>query len=321
MSGIGVLRIVVYLAVLFLLVKPLGAYMARVLEGKRTFFDPVLRPLERLLYRICGVSPEEDMSWQAYSVALLLFSVAGMLLLYAFQRLQAVLPLNPQAFSAVPYDLSFNTAASFTTNTNWQAYGGESTLSYFVQMAGLTVKNFASAAAGLAVLVALIRGLARGSIQALGNFWVDLVRSSLYIFLPLSVVLALLLVSQGVVQTLSSYKTATLVEPTSYEQPITDANGKPVLDAQGPAEDQDDQGDRAGRSPSARWPRRSRSSSLARTAADSSTPTRPHPFENPTPFSNFLEMLAITLIPVGARATRLARWSATRGRDGRCSRR
>jgi len=296
MSGIGVLRIVVYLAVLFLLVKPLGAYMARVLEGKRTFFDPVLRPLERLLYRICGVSPEEDMSWQAYSVALLLFSVAGMLLLYAFQRLQAVLPLNPQAFSAVPYDLSFNTAASFTTNTNWQAYGGESTLSYFVQMAGLTVKNFASAAAGLAVLVALIRGLARGSIQALGNFWVDLVRSSLYIFLPLSVVLALLLVSQGVVQTLSSYKTATLVEPTSYEQPITDASGKPVLDAKGQPKTKTI---KVTEQVIAVGPVASQIAikQLGTNGGGFFNANSAAPFENSTPFSNFLEMLAITLIP------------------------
>jgi len=296
MSGIGVLRIVVYLAVLFLLVKPLGAYMARVLEGKRTFFDPVLRPLERLLYRICGVSPEEDMSWQAYSVALLLFSVAGMLLLYAFQRLQAVLPLNPQAFSAVPYDLSFNTAASFTTNTNWQAYGGESTLSYFVQMAGLTVKNFASAAAGLAVLVALIRGLARGSIQVLGNFWVDLVRSSLYIFLPLSVVLALLLVSQGVVQTLSSYKTATLVEPTSYEQPITDASGKPVLDAKGQPKTKTI---KVTEQVIAVGPVASQIAikQLGTNGGGFFNANSAAPFENSTPFSNFLEMLAITLIP------------------------
>jgi K+-transporting ATPase ATPase A chain len=296
MSGIGVLRIVIYLAVLFLLVKPVGAYMARVLEGKRTFFDPVLRPLERLLYRLCRVNPEEDMSWQTYSVALLLFSVVGMLLLYGLQRLQAVLPLNPQAFSAVSPDLSFNTAASFTTNTNWQAYGGESTLSYFVQMAGLTVKNFASAAAGLAVLVALIRGLARGSVQAIGNFWVDLVRSSLYILLPLSVALALLLVSQGVVQTLSSYRTATLVEPTSYDQPVTDANGKPVLDAKGQPKTKTikvtEQVIAVGPAASQIAIKQLGTNGGGFFNTNSATP-----FENPTPLSNFLEMLAITLIP------------------------
>jgi potassium-transporting ATPase potassium-binding subunit len=296
MSGIGVLRIVIYLVVLFLLVKPLGAYMARVLEGKRTFFDPVLRPLERFLYRLGRVNLEEDMSWQTYSVALLLFSVVGMLLLYALQRLQAVLPFNPQAFSAVPYDLSFNTAASFTTNTNWQAYGGESTMSYFTQMAGLTVKNFASAAAGIAVLVALIRGLARGSVQALGNFWVDLVRSSLYILLPLSVLLALALASQGVVATLGPYKTATLMEPTSYDQPITDANGKPVLDAKGQPKTKTI---KVTEQVIAVGPAASQIAikQLGTNGGGFFNANSAAPFENPTPFSNFLEMLAITLIP------------------------
>src|ERR1700730_5807006 len=191
MRTVDVLRIVVYLALVFLLVKPLGAYMARVYEGGRTMFDPVLRPLERLLYRYSRSDPDEDMTWQTYSVAMLVFTLVGMLLLYALQRLQAVLPLNPQGMSAVSPDLSFNTATSFTTNTNWQNYGGETTLSYFTQMAGLTVKNFVSASVGLAIMVALIRGLARRTAKAIGNFWVDTVRSCLYILLPLSVLLAL----------------------------------------------------------------------------------------------------------------------------------
>jgi len=185
MSAIGVLRIAISLAVVFLLVKPLGAYMARVYEGRRTLLDPVLRPLERLLYRLCRIDPNEDMTWQTYTIAMLVFTIAGELLLYGFQRLQPILPLNPQGMGAVSPDLSLNTAMSFTTNTNWQNYGGETTLSYFTQMAGLTVKNFVSAAVGLAIMVALIRGLARRSAQAIGNFWVDTVRSCLYVLLPL----------------------------------------------------------------------------------------------------------------------------------------
>jgi K+-transporting ATPase ATPase A chain len=295
MSGNGLIRIVLYLVVLSLLVKPLGGYMARVLECKRTVFDRALRPLERLLYRICGVNYAEEMSWQTYSLALLLFSVVGMLLLYVLQRLQAVLPLNPQGFGAVPYDLSFNTAASFTTNTNWQAYGGESTLSYLSQMAGLTVKNFTSAAVGIAVLAAFIRGLARGSVKALGNFWVDLVRCILYILLPLSIVLALVLVSQGVVQTLSPYKTATLVEPTSYEQPITDAAGKPVLDAKGQPTTKTV---KVSEQLIAVGPAASQIAikQLGTNGGGFFNTNSATPFENPTPLSNFLEMLAITLI-------------------------
>src|SRR5579864_240305 len=295
MSGNGLIRIVLYLVVLSLLVKPLGGYMARVLEGKRTVFDRALRPLEHLLYRVCGVNHAEEMSWQTYSLALLLFSVVGMLLLYGLQRLQAVLPLNPQGFGAVPYDLSFNTAASFTTNTNWQAYGGESTLSYLSQMAGLTVKNFTSAAGGIAVLAALIRGLARGSVKALGNFWVDLVRCSLYILLPLSIVLALVLVSQGVVQTLSPYRTATLVEPTSYEQPITDAAGKPVLDAKGQPTTKTV---KVSEQLIAVGPAASQIAikQLGTNGGGFFNTNSATPFENPTPLSNFLEVLAITLI-------------------------
>jgi potassium-transporting ATPase potassium-binding subunit len=296
MRTIDVLRIVVYLGVVFLLVKPLGAYMARVYEGRRTMFDLVLQPLERFLYRACRVNPDEDMSWQTYTVAMLVFTLMGMLLLYALQRLQAILPLNPQAMTAVSPDLSLNTAMSFTTNTNWQNYGGETTLSYFTQMAGLTVKNFVSAAVGLAVMVALIRGLARRTAHAIGNFWVDTVRSCLYILLPLSVVLALLLASQGVVQTLSPYKTTTLLEPTSYDQPLTDASGKPVLDAGGK---QKTKTVRVSEQVIAVGPVASQIAikQLGTNGGGFFNTNSTHPFENPTPFSNFLEMLAILMLP------------------------
>ncbi|HET9000505.1 MAG TPA: potassium-transporting ATPase subunit KdpA, partial [bacterium] len=295
MTTIGVLRILLYLAVVFVLVKPLGAYMARVYEGGRTMFDPALRPLERALYRFCRIDPVEDMTWQTYTIAMLVFTLVGMLLLYALQRLQGVLPLNPQGMSAVSPDLSLNTAMSFTTNTNWQNYGGESTMSYLTQMAGLTVKNFVSAAVGLAIMVALIRGLARRTAQAIGNFWADTVRGCLYILLPLSVVLALLLASQGVVATLSSYRTATLLEPTSYEQPVTDANGKPVLDAKGQPTTKNV---KVTEQVIAVGPAASQIAikQLGTNGGGFFNTNSSHPFENPTPFSNFLEMLAIVML-------------------------
>ncbi len=296
MRTIDVVRIVVYLAVVFLLVKPLGAYMARVYEGGRTFLDPVLRPLERLLYRLCRIDPDEDMTWQTYTIAMLVFTMAGFFLLYALQRLQGVLPFNPQRFGAVSPDLAFNTAMSFTTNTNWQNYGGETTLSYLTQMWGLTVKNFVSAAVGLAIMVALIRGLARRSAKAIGNFWFDTVRGCLYILLPLSVVLALALASQGVVATLGPYKTATLLQPTSYEEPVTDANGKPVLDAKGQPTTKTvkvtEQVIAVGPAASQIAIKQLGTNGGGFFNTNSATP-----LENPTPFSNFLEMLAILLLP------------------------
>src|SRR6185295_12333268 len=213
MTANGLLQIVFYFVVLLALVKPLGAYMARVYEGKPLFgLDRLLGPIERLIYRLTGVRPEEEMDWKVYAVAVLLFSVVSVLFLYALQRLQGLLPWNPASLGAVTPDSSFNTATSFVTNTNWQGYGGETTLSYLTQMLGLTVQNFVSAAAGMAVLVAFIRGLARRNARTIGNFWVDLTRTILYILLPLSLILALVLVSQGVVQTFSEYKTVPLVE-------------------------------------------------------------------------------------------------------------
>src|SRR5262245_43174243 len=211
----GVLQIGLYLVVLLALVKPLGGYMARVYEGRPTFLDALMRPVERFIYRACGVRPDEGMTWKSYAIAMLPFNALGMLVVYAIQRLQGVLPLNPQGFGAVTPDSSFNTAASFATNTNWQGHGGESTMSYLTQMVALTVQNFASAGAGMATLAAFVRGFQRATTKDIGNFWVDLTRSVLYILLPLSFVLALVLVSQGVVQSFSAYKTATLVQPTT----------------------------------------------------------------------------------------------------------
>lgn len=296
MTPIAIVRILLYLVVVYVLVKPLGAYMARVYEGGRTILDPLLRPLERLIYRFCRVNPVEDMPWQTYTVALLVFTIFGTVVLYVLQRFQAFLPLNPQGFAAVPPDLSANTAVSFATNTNWQNYGGETTMSYLTQMAGLAVKNFVSAAVGLAVLVALIRGLARGTAQGIGNFWVDVVRSTLYILLPLSVVLALLLASQGVVQTFSASKSATLLEPTSYEDPVLDKTGKPVVDAKGQPVT------KTVKVTEYVLPVGPVASQIAIKQLGTNgggfyNTNSAHPFENPTPFSNFLEMLSILLIP------------------------
>ncbi len=270
------LQLIFYMVVLIALAKPLGLFMARVYQGERTFLDPVFSPVERLIYRLCGVRPDEEMNWKAYAIAVMLFNGLGLLVVYALQRIQGFLPLNPQGFGAVTPDSSWNTAVSFATNTNWQGYGGETTMSYLTQMLALTVQNFVSAATGMAVLVALIRGIARHTAKTVGNFWVDLTRTTLYILLPLAVVLALLLVSQGVVQTFSAYKTVALLQPT------TDANGKTVTQqvlAVGPAASQ------------------IAIKQLGTNGGGFFNVNSAHPFENPTPFSNFLEILSILLIP------------------------
>ncbi|HUJ85841.1 MAG TPA: potassium-transporting ATPase subunit KdpA, partial [Burkholderiales bacterium] len=219
----------VYVIVLIALAKPLGAYMANVYEGRYRF----LAPLESLVYRLSGVKPEDDMGWKRYLWATLWFNLFGFLAVYALQRLQDFLPLNPQKMAAVSPDSSFNTAVSFATNTNWQGYGGETTMSYLTQMLGLSVQNFFSAATGMAVLIALIRGFARRQATGIGNFWVDVTRSTVYILLPLSLLLACALVTQGVVQTFAPYKTVQLVQPVEYDQQKTGPDGKPAVDAQG----------------------------------------------------------------------------------------
>jgi len=275
MTTNGLLQIGFYFVVLLALARPLGAYMARVYEGKPFGLDRVLGPVERLIYRLTGVRPEEEMDWKVYAFSMLLFSVVSVLFLYALQRLQGRLPWNPQSLGAVTPDSSFNTAVSFVSNTNWQGYGGETTMSYLTQMLGLTVQNFVSAAAGMAILVAFIRGLARHNAKTIGNFWVDLTRTTLYILLPLSLVLALVLVSQGVVQTFSSYRTVPLVEATQ------DADGKPVTGqvlALGPAASQ------------------IAIKQLGTNGGGFFNVNSAHPFENPTPFSSFLQMLSILLL-------------------------
>lgn len=272
----GTLQIALYFVVLLVLVKPLGAYMARVYEGRPTGLDRVLGPLERLIYRGAGVRADQEMSWKVYAIAVLVFSFASVLVVYALQRIQLLLPLNPQQLAAVTPDSSFNTAVSFATNTNWQGYGGETTMSYLTQMLALTVQNFLSAAAGMAIVVAFIRGLARRQAETLGNFWVDLTRSTLYILLPLSVVFALVLIAQGTVQTFSAYQTVPLVQATA------DADGNAVTEqliAVGPAASQ------------------IAIKQLGTNGGGFFNANSAHPFENPTPFTNFLEVLVILLIP------------------------
>ena len=296
MTGNGVLQLVVYVVVLLALAKPLGAYMARVYEGRPLALDRLLGWLERLIYKLSGVRPGNEMGWKTYAATMLLFNLAGVLVVYALQRLQGLLPLNPQQLGAVSPDSSFNTAVSFATNTNWQGYGGETTMSYLTQMVGLTVQNFASAASGMAVLVALIRGFARRSAETIGNFWVDLTRTTLYILLPLSFVFALVLVSQGVVQTFGPYAKATVVRPTSYDEPITDKDGKPVLDEKGQPKTKKST---LTEQVIAVGPAASQIAikQLGTNGGGFFNVNSAHPFENPTPLSNFLELLAILMIP------------------------
>lgn len=296
----GILQLLLYLVVLLALAKPLGRYMARVYEGLPIGLDRVLGPLERLIYRLCGVHAdrvEAEMPWKTYAVAMLLFNLLGLLAVYVLQRFQGVLPFNPQSFGAVAPDSSFNTAASFVSNTNWQGYGGETTMSYLTQMLGLTVQNFVSAASGMATLVALIRGLVRRSAQTVGNFWVDMTRSTLYILLPLALILALIQVSQGVVQNFSAYKTVSLIEATSYEQPKLDADGNALKDASGnPVTEIMTAKEQV-------LPMGPASSQIAIKQLGTNgggffNVNSAHPFENATPLSNFFEVLAILLIPV-----------------------
>jgi len=276
MTANGFLQFGVYLGILLACVKPLGIYMARVYSGRAPLLERLFSPVERLLYRISGIDRISEMSWRQYASAVLVFSLVGFLSSYALQRLQGGLLLNPEGLPAVSADSSFNTAVSFVTNTNWQGYGGETTMSYLTQMLVLTVQNFVSAASGMAVLVALIRGFSRHSAATVGNFWVDLVRGTLYILLPLALVLAVLLVSQGVAQTFGSYREVALVEPT------VDASGDPVTTqriAVGPAASQ------------------IAIKQLGTNGGGFFNVNSSHPLENPTPLSNLLEMLAMLLIP------------------------
>jgi K+-transporting ATPase ATPase A chain len=276
MTTNGWLQIALYLVVLLALVKPLGWYMARVYEGQSVGLNTLLAPAERLLYRLFGTREGEGQSWKQYALAVILFNALGLLVVYGLQRLQAALPLNPAGLGAVTPDSAFNSAASFASNTNWQGYSGEVTMSYLTQMLGLNVQNFLSAASGMAVLVALIRGLRAHTAVSIGNFWVDLTRTTLYILLPLSLVLALALVSQGVVQSFGSYVEVPLLQMTA------DSDGNPVSTQTlplGPAASQ------------------IAIKQLGTNGGGFFNVNAAHPFENPTPLSNFLEMLAILLIP------------------------
>ena len=276
MTTNAILQCLLYLVVLMALALPLGAYMARVYSGEALFAQRIVGPIERVFYRLAAVRPTDEMSWTTYAAAVLAFNLLGTLVVYALQRFQAFLPLNPAGLAAVPPEVSFNTAASFATNTNWQAYGGETTLSYFVQMGGLTVQNFVSAATGMAVLLPVIRGFSRAKSGTIGNFWVDLTKSTLYVLLPLSMGLALLLVAQGVVQTFGPCAT------TGFLSPVTTADGQTVLEqtlAVGPAASQ------------------VAIKQLGTNGGGFFNVNSAHPFENPTALSNFVELLAILLIP------------------------
>src|SRR5262245_53704477 len=291
----GYLQLLIYFVVLIALIKPVGWYMARVYEGQSVGLNRVLGPVERLIYRLCGTREDDEMTWKTYAIAMLLFNLLGFLLLYALQRLQAVLPLNPQGLGPVSPDSSFNTAASFTTNTNWQGYNGEITMSYMSQMLGLAVQNFVSAATGMAMVVALIRGIARHSAQTIGNFWVDLTRTTLYILLPMSLVLAFILVSQGVVQTFSAYQRVPLVQAQSYQQPKLDAGGNPVKDASGtPIADTVQVTQQI--LPLGPAASQVAIKELGTNGGGFFNVNSAHPFENATPLSNFFEMLSLLLI-------------------------
>jgi K+-transporting ATPase ATPase A chain len=294
MTANGWLQIFIFLALVLAVTKPLGVFMARVFNREKTFLDPLLRPIERLTYRLTGVDENHEMRWTEYAASMLLFSVVSMLVLYAIQRLQGYLPFNPQKFGGVmPEHLAFNTAASFTTNTNWQAYSGESTMSYFTQMAGLAYHNFVSAAVGIALAIAFIRGIARRQMETIGNFWVDMVRGCLWVLLPLCVVGALALVSQGAVQNLRAYDTVKIVEPQQVPKmdngkPVIGPDGKPVMDtiaeqtiAQGPVASQEI------------------IKELGTNGGGFFNANSAHPFENPNPISNLIELFCIFAIGSG----------------------
>jgi potassium-transporting ATPase potassium-binding subunit len=299
MNLFGWIQLTLYLLVLLALTKPMGLYLVQVMDADgRTFLDPVLRPLERVLYRFFGLDSKKEQDWKDYAFSLLLFSLAGLLFTYGILRLQHRLPLNPQGFGPVPADLAFNTAVSFTTNTNWQNYGGESTLSYFSQMVGLVFHNFASAAVGLATAAALVRGIARHSAETIGNFWVDLIRGNLYLLLPISLVLAVFLASQGMIQNFKAYDTARLVEPSTVQVPKKDAVGQEVRDARGNPEMVKQKVEQQ-TLPQGPVASQVAIKMLGTNGGGFFNANAAHPYENPTPLSNFFQMLAIFLIPSG----------------------
>ena len=286
MTSSGWFQIFLFFGAVLLVTKPLGIFLWRVFEGKSTWLDPILRPVEKLVYRICGVDESKEMRWSEYGVAMLMFSGVSLLVLYLIERVQHWLPWNPQNLANVPGDLAWNTAVSFTTNTNWQVYVPESTMSYLTQMAGLAYHNFASAAVGIVLAIAMIRGVSRRESSTIGNFWVDATRALLWVLLPLCLGLTLLLVSQGVVQNLHPYTNAALLEPQSVEKTAADGSVHKELVtsqliAQGPVASQE------------------AIKILGTNGGGFFNANSAHPFENPTPLTNFLEMLMIFAIPSG----------------------
>jgi K+-transporting ATPase ATPase A chain len=286
MTANGWFQIAVFFLAILAITKPMGVFLARVFSGERTLLDPILRPIERLIYRVTRVDEKHDMPWTEYAIAMLLFSGVSMLLLYAIERMQHALPWNPQGFANVPRDLAFDTAASFTTNTNWQNYGGETVMSYFTQMAGLAYHNFISAATGIALAIALVRGIARREANAIGNFWVDLTRACLWVLLPVSLIVALFFVSQGTIQNLKPYATAQLLDPQSVT--ATGADGKTTTQrvteqtiAMGPVASQE------------------AIKMYGTNGGGFFNANSAHPFENPTPLTNFVQMILIFAIPAG----------------------
>ena len=299
MRSIDWLQLGLFVTALALITKPMGLYLERVLDPKgRTWLDPLIRPLENLTYRLMGVKAEREQDWKQYTFAMLLFSAVSCLFTYAILRLQNHLPLNPQGFDALSPALAFNTAVSFTTNTNWQSYGGESTMSYLSQMVALVIHNFGSAATGIALAAALVRGITRHSVATLGNFWVDLVRTTYYLLLPICLVFAVFLVSQGVIQNFHPYTKATLLEPMQVQVAKTDANGKPVLDAKGnPVMETQTMTEQT----IVQGPVASQIAvkMLGTNGGGYVNANAAHPFENPTPLANFLQMLSIFAIGSG----------------------
>jgi len=289
------LQLGLYVVVLLLLVKPLGAYMALVFADQTNRVHRIGGPVERVLYRLSGVAPDEDMSWKRYALAMLVFNVAGLLFVYLLQRVQQWLPLNPRGFGAVSADSAMNTAISFASNTNWQGYGGESTMSYLTQMLGLAVQNFLSAATGIAVLIALIRGFVRRNAAGVGNFWVDMTRATLYVLLPLSLIGALVLVSQGVPQNFKPYESVPLLQATTQTETVKDADGNPVKDAAGKDVTREtavtEQSLPLGPAASQIMIKQ-----LGTNGGGYYNVNSAHPYENPTPLSNFIEVLSILLI-------------------------
>ena len=299
MHTFGWIQLAVFVLALAAITKPMGLYLMRVLDANgKTWFDPVLKPVERATYRLMGVDSSKEQDWKQYTVAMLLFSLVGCLFTYAILRLQHLLPLNPQGFGPLSPDLAFNTAVSFTTNTNWQSYGGESTMSYFSQMVALALHNFTSAATGIAVAAALVRGIARHSAKTLGSFWVDLVRTTYYLLLPICLVFAVFLVSQGMIQNFKPYTNAKLIEPMKVSVAKVDHDSKPMIDKDGkPVMEEQLVEDQA----IAQGPMASQVAikMLGTNGGGFVNANAAHPFENPTPLSNFLQMLSIFCIGSG----------------------